>query len=153
MKPQHKFLFLTIVLSSIVFACDICNGGDKHTTQTRLVRRMQPESHNSTSLPRGPLPWGQINFIHTTDTHGWLEGHLKEPDYGADWGDFASFVANMKDESDKLGTDLLVIDSGVSLTSIARIFRTNVYRIYMTALVSQMQQTPMVYCLIQSLNI
>jgi len=82
-------------------------------TQTRLVRRMQPESLNATSIPRGPLEWGQINFIHTTDTHGWLEGHLKEPNYGADWGDFVSFTKAMRDKAKALGVDLLLIDSGV----------------------------------------
>lgn len=27
------------------------------------------------------LTWGQLNFLHTTDTHGWHGGHLQE--YGA----------------------------------------------------------------------
>ena len=35
---------------------------------------------------------GQLNVIHTTDTHGWLEGHILEKNYGADWGDFVSFT-------------------------------------------------------------
>jgi len=45
---------------------------------TRNVRRMQPDASNATTSPRAPLEWGQINFLHTTDTHGWLEGHIKE---------------------------------------------------------------------------
>jgi 2',3'-cyclic-nucleotide 2'-phosphodiesterase (5'-nucleotidase family) len=45
---------------------------------TRNVRRMQPDAQNATSGPKMPLEWGQINFLHTTDTHGWLEGHIKE---------------------------------------------------------------------------
>jgi 2',3'-cyclic-nucleotide 2'-phosphodiesterase (5'-nucleotidase family) len=45
---------------------------------TRNVRRMQPDAQNATVGPRAPLEWGQINFLHTTDTHGWLEGHIKE---------------------------------------------------------------------------
>ena len=24
------------------------------------------------------LTWGQLNFLHTTDTHGWHGGHLQE---------------------------------------------------------------------------
>lgn len=44
---------------------------------------MQPESLSALSTPRSPLAWGEINFLHTTDTHGWLEGHLKEHNYGA----------------------------------------------------------------------
>jgi 2',3'-cyclic-nucleotide 2'-phosphodiesterase (5'-nucleotidase family) len=45
---------------------------------------MQPDALNATVSPKGPLGWGQLNFIHTTDTHGWLEGHLKEHNCGAD---------------------------------------------------------------------
>lgn len=25
--------------------------------------------------PKGPLVWGEVNFVHTTDIHGWLRGH------------------------------------------------------------------------------
>ncbi|EOA84911.1 uncharacterized protein SETTUDRAFT_137105 [Exserohilum turcica Et28A] len=63
-------------------------------------------------MPKGPLEWGQINFLHTTDTHGWLEGHIKEQNYGADWGDFVSFTKHMKQKARKLGVDLLLIDTG-----------------------------------------
>lgn len=35
--------------------------------------------------PSRPLQWGDVNIIHTTDTHGWLLGHQKhafpEPNY------------------------------------------------------------------------
>ena len=76
--------------------------------------------------PLRPLVWGDVNIIHTTDSHGWLLGHQKtsfpEPNYryvgiflatlggarglmltdyervlSGDFGDFASFVAHMKD--------------------------------------------------------
>jgi hypothetical protein len=47
-----------------------------------------------------------------TDTHGWLEGHLKEQNYGADWGDFKSFTEHMKHMAGNLGVDLLLIDTG-----------------------------------------
>lgn len=37
------------------------------------------------SPPTRPLQWGDINILHTTDTHGWLLGHQKksfpEPNY------------------------------------------------------------------------
>ncbi|CAO2653970.1 Nn.00g107030.m01.CDS01 [Neocucurbitaria sp. VM-36] len=79
---------------------------------TRNVRRMQPDAQNATTCPRGPLEWGQINFLHTTDTHGWLEGHIKEPNYGADWGDYVSFTKHMKQKARKLGVDLLLVDTG-----------------------------------------
>lgn len=47
-----------------------------------------------------------------TDTHGWLEGHLKEQNYGADWGDFVSFSTHMKHKAGNLGVDLLLVDTG-----------------------------------------
>ncbi|KAH6643563.1 Metallo-dependent phosphatase-like protein [Boeremia exigua] len=73
---------------------------------------MQPDAHNASTGPRAPLEWGQINFLHTTDTHGWLEGHIKEQNYGADWGDYVSFTRHMKQKANKLGVDLLLVDTG-----------------------------------------
>lgn len=73
---------------------------------------MQPNAQNSPSQPKGPLAWGQLNFLHTTDTHGWLEGHIKEQNYGADWGDYKSFITQMRQKSDSLNVDLLVVDTG-----------------------------------------
>ncbi|KAH7081188.1 Metallo-dependent phosphatase-like protein [Paraphoma chrysanthemicola] len=73
---------------------------------------MQPDAQNATTSPRGALEWGQINFLHTTDTHGWLEGHIKEQNYGADWGDYVSFTRHMKQKAKKLGVDLLLVDTG-----------------------------------------
>lgn len=49
-----------------------------------------------------------------TDTHGWLEGHLTETNYGADWGDFVSFTARMRAKARELGVDLLLVDTGMS---------------------------------------
>lgn len=35
--------------------------------------------------PLRPLVWGDVNIVHTTDSHGWLLGHQKtsspEPNY------------------------------------------------------------------------
>lgn len=56
--------------------------------------------------------WGQINFLSTTDTHGWLPGHWLDENYSADFGDFADFVLRMKAKADALGVDLILIDSG-----------------------------------------
>ncbi|GME64497.1 Ser thr protein phosphatase protein [Neofusicoccum parvum] len=89
-----------------------CYGPQNDVVLTRKVKRMQPESSNATSGPRAPLEWGQLNFLHTTDTHGWLEGHLKEQNYGADWGDYVSFTTQMKQTARDLGVDLLLIDTG-----------------------------------------
>lgn len=75
---------------------------------------MQPDAQNTTVEPRGPLAWGQLNVLHTTDTHGWLEGHIREQNYGADWGDYVSFVKHMRQKARDLDVDLLVVDTGVS---------------------------------------
>ena len=100
-----------------------CYGPVQPAAHVRNVRRMQPEAQNATTSPRKELEWGQINFLHTTgdsitpinrlvhltfptDTHGWLAGHLKEQNYGADWGDYQSFVADMRKKADKLDVDL-----------------------------------------------
>ncbi|KDN47037.1 hypothetical protein RSAG8_03814, partial [Rhizoctonia solani AG-8 WAC10335] len=97
-------------LLPIVIAC----GGDYDHVH---VKRMQPDATASLSWPSTPLEWGDINFLHTTDSHGWLLGHTKasqpEPNYSGDFGDFASFVTNMKQIADKKGgVDLLLVDSG-----------------------------------------
>ncbi|KAL9095656.1 MAG: hypothetical protein Q9165_002088 [Trypethelium subeluteriae] len=73
---------------------------------------MQPGATGATSVPRGPLSWGQFNVLHTTDTHGWLESHLKQSTYSADWGDYVSFVKHMRQMATNMSVDLLLIDTG-----------------------------------------
>jgi 2',3'-cyclic-nucleotide 2'-phosphodiesterase (5'-nucleotidase family) len=114
--------FTHTAIASLVATVSACGGDDScygplkdDVVLTRNVRRMQPDAQNATTSPRGELEWGQINFLHTTDTHGWLEGHIKEQNYGADWGDYMSFTKHMKQKARKLGVDLLLVDTGVSL--------------------------------------
>lgn len=38
----------------------------------------QPSASPPVSAPLRELPWAQLNFLHTTDTHGWHAGHLQE---------------------------------------------------------------------------
>ncbi|KAI2486392.1 hypothetical protein Ptr902_00525 [Pyrenophora tritici-repentis] len=112
-------LFRFSAFASILASASACGGDDScygplkdDIVLTRNVRRMQPDAQNATTMPKGPLEWGQINFLHTTDTHGWLEGHIKEQNYGADWGDYVSFTKHMKQKARKLGVDLLLVDTG-----------------------------------------
>ncbi|KAF7507007.1 hypothetical protein GJ744_011031 [Endocarpon pusillum] len=107
-----RSVLLSVLSATATLACDSCYGPTVYDIHTRHVRRQQPEALNAISGPRGPLEWGQINFLHTTDTHGWLEGHLKEQNYGADWGDYVSFTRRMKQRAGSLGVDLLLVDSG-----------------------------------------
>lgn len=47
-------------------------------------------------------------------THVFLqEGHLKEQNYGADWGDYVSFVKDMRAKAKAYNVDLLLVDTGV----------------------------------------
>ncbi|CAI4064182.1 hypothetical protein SKDZ_08G2480 [Saccharomyces kudriavzevii ZP591] len=55
---------------------------------------------------------GDINFVHTTDTHGWLGSHLSQANYDADWGDFVSFVDIFRQKMSQLSRDVIVIDTG-----------------------------------------
>ncbi|GAA6063865.1 hypothetical protein JCM10212_003556 [Sporobolomyces blumeae] len=73
----------------------------------------QPDASPPVDQPYRPLPWGDVNIISTTDTHGWLLGHQRnEPSFSGDWGDLYSFVSRLKDEARRRGVDLLVVDSG-----------------------------------------
>lgn len=38
----------------------------------------QPGAVKPVAAPMRDLIWGQLNFLHTTDTHGWVSGHLLE---------------------------------------------------------------------------
>ncbi|KAL4877918.1 Metallo-dependent phosphatase-like protein [Aspergillus karnatakaensis] len=76
------------------------------------AQAIQPSAPNPIASPLRRLHWGQLNFLHTTDTHGWLAGHLQEPSYSADWGDYVSFATRMRELAESRGQDLLVIDTG-----------------------------------------
>ncbi|XHG06355.1 hypothetical protein AWENTII_009559 [Aspergillus wentii] len=75
-------------------------------------RAVQPSAPDPIPAPLRDLRWGQLNFLHTTDTHGWLAGHLQEASYSADWGDYVSFATRMREKAESQGWDLLVIDTG-----------------------------------------
>lgn len=38
----------------------------------------QPSAVQPVAAPLRDLPRGQLNFLHTTDIHGWFAGHLRE---------------------------------------------------------------------------
>ncbi|KAI9163953.1 Secreted protein [Paramyrothecium foliicola] len=77
-----------------------------------VVHAAQPGAADPVPAPMRDLDWGKLNFLHTTDTHGWLGGHLQEPQYSADWGDYISFSEHLRKEADDKGVDLLLIDTG-----------------------------------------
>ncbi|GKT44496.1 secretory component protein SHR3 [Colletotrichum spaethianum] len=107
-------------------ACESCEHPERDVVLTRNVRRAQPDAQAAVDEPRGPLSWGQLNFLHTTGIPNLyngrvtsqvyadkkLEGHIREQNYGADWGDFVSFVKHMRQKAHDLDVDLLVVDTG-----------------------------------------
>lgn len=62
--------------------------------------------------PLRDLQIGKLNFLHTTDTHGWYLGHLNQKQYSADWGDLISFHSNLMNNINAQDGDLLLVDSG-----------------------------------------
>ncbi|KAG6901258.1 hypothetical protein C0995_014526 [Termitomyces sp. Mi166 len=88
----------------------VCSDGHDHSNPERL------SSPSTVTSPSHPLEWGDVNIIHTTDSHGWLLGHQKasfpEPNYSADFGEFSSFVTHMKELAIRKDVDLLLVDSG-----------------------------------------
>ncbi|KAJ6446979.1 ser/thr protein phosphatase family [Purpureocillium lavendulum] len=81
-------------------------------TLALVARAAQPGAVEPVAAPMRDLTWGQLNFLHTTDTHGWLGGHLLEAQYSADWGDYISFSHHMRKRADDTGADLLLVDTG-----------------------------------------
>ncbi|KAL3444345.1 Ser/Thr protein phosphatase family protein [Aspergillus insuetus] len=111
-----SYLFTTALAATCVAADTYLDAVCGAASSNELTTFQQPVGHNATNGPWRGLAWGEVNFLHTTDTHGWLEGHLNEVDYGADWGDFVSFVKRMRDRADELNVDLLVVDTGDLVT-------------------------------------
>ncbi|KAH9935238.1 Metallo-dependent phosphatase-like protein [Epithele typhae] len=105
-------LFATLLAYAAAVRVARACGDHEHVHE--LARREYPQTY--LVPPSRPLEWGDLNFIHTTDTHGWLLGHQKstfpEPNYSGDLGDFASFVAHMKKTALEKDVDLLLVDSG-----------------------------------------
>jgi len=109
--PRLSLILVVLVASStIVLSCP----EGEHDHAHEHTRRAFPSA--PLTPPSSPLVWGDLNVIHTTDSHGWLLGHQKasfpEPNYSGDFGDFASFVAHMKQIASEKDVDLLLVDSG-----------------------------------------
>ena len=77
-----------------------------------IIHAKQPSSPDPKPAPMRPLHWGQLNILATTDTHGWHAGHLQEPSYSGDWGDYISFASHMRRIAASQDLDLLLVDTG-----------------------------------------
>ena len=77
-----------------------------------IIHAKQPSSPDPKPAPMRLLHWGQLNILATTDTHGWHAGHLQEPFYSGDWGDYISFASHMRRIAASQDFDLLLVDTG-----------------------------------------
>ncbi|KAL9090090.1 MAG: hypothetical protein Q9159_002155 [Coniocarpon cinnabarinum] len=77
-----------------------------------LIHAAQPSAPSPIPAPLRDLQWGALNFLATTDTHGWHAGHLQQASYSADWGDYISFATHLRSLADAEGFDLLLVDTG-----------------------------------------
>ncbi|KAG7664822.1 uncharacterized protein J8A68_001639 [[Candida] subhashii] len=75
-----------------------------------VISSLKPSKFDSSQIRN--LTWNDINFLHTTDTHGWYSGHLNQKQYNGDWGNFISFVTHMRRKAHQQGQDFLLVDSG-----------------------------------------
>ncbi|KAG2141993.1 Metallo-dependent phosphatase-like protein [Suillus cothurnatus] len=111
-------ILAAVTLLCLALCSTACTGDHLHARDGHAQKHMEVHEYPRVPLrpPHRPLTWGDLNVIHTTDTHGWLLGHQKlswaEPYYSGDLGDFSSFVAHMKRIAVEKDVDLLLIDSG-----------------------------------------
>ncbi len=74
---------MQLLLTPLIVFCGLaalaaraCPGED-HAHGHLYERRAYPQVQ--LPPPSRPLEWGDVNIIHTTDSHGWLLGHQKTP--------------------------------------------------------------------------
>lgn len=96
--PNHRTLFVYRLAAALLLVLQ--------------VFAAQPSAPNPLAAPLRELQFGQINFLHTTDTHGWHAGHLLEPSFSADWGDYVDFAEHLREKLEPQGRDLLIVDTG-----------------------------------------
>ena len=97
-------------LSRIIFCTTLLQG----VTNAFSIPTVFSSDNESPGLREIEL--GELNFLHTTDTHGWYGSHPGQPSYDADWGDFISFIDHFRrnriNGDSKSKRDLILIDTG-----------------------------------------
>jgi len=53
-----------------------------------------------------------VNIVHISDVHGWINAHPHEPELDADFGDFASFIEHLKNQTVARGEEFFLFDTG-----------------------------------------
>lgn len=87
--------FIALALAAVAaYACP----GEEHDHAHEHSRRAFPQT--PLTPPSRALEWGDVNIIHTTDSHGWLLGHQKasfpEPNYRCVTRAWAEYAARAK---------------------------------------------------------
>ncbi|SCU91710.1 LAME_0E13542g1_1 [Lachancea meyersii CBS 8951] len=98
---------LTLFVFGVLWATAICQGRSLPFWHQSVL--VSPDLQTPGTRD---LELGELNFLHTTDTHGWLGSHLNQANYDADWGDFVSFTSNFKHNRVGTSRDLILIDTG-----------------------------------------
>ena len=77
LRANSAFLGLLTCIYAVSACGDHADGHTHELSRRAVSPQLTP--------PTRPLEWGDINIIHTTDSHGWLLGHQKasfpEPNY------------------------------------------------------------------------
>lgn len=81
-------------------------------TTAEIVLQQQPHISPPKHSEFRELIWGDLNILHTTDTHGWYAGHLNQKPYSADWGDFISLTHHFRNYAAHQELDVLIVDTG-----------------------------------------
>lgn len=81
------------------------------TLLVQLPSHFKHQTQRKTSKLRD-LQWREVNFLHTTDTHGWYSGHVNQRQYNANWGDLVAFTHHLRKLANSQNRDLLVVDTG-----------------------------------------
>jgi len=80
---DYRTMKLALAVLSALSAVYACSEGRNNGHTHDYSKRAIPSS--PLTPPTRPLEWGDVNILHTTDTHGWLLGHQKtsfpEPNY------------------------------------------------------------------------
>lgn len=78
--------------------------------EVQKFQQIQPKTPDESLIRE--LELGELNFLHTTDTHGWLGSHLTQANYDGDWGDFVSFTEKFKNGRVGPNRDVVLVDTG-----------------------------------------
>ena len=110
----HHSILVCLFFVNIIAAFPVPSALSNYFTRTQnFFSYKDGYSYAPLKYKHRDLQIAELNFLHTTDTHGWLGSHLTQEIYNADWGDFVNFHKNLKTKITKENKgDLILIDTG-----------------------------------------